>query len=93
VGERLGMTDRWGRRDRERARGKRTALTARPRRAARERGSEHARVSADRRGPPVRHRGRAGAGALAQAGLIGLAWAEMVFSFFLEFLLPFLFIF
>jgi hypothetical protein len=44
-------------------------------------------VGADRRGPPVRHRGRAG------AGLNGLAWAEMAFSFFLEFLLPFLFIF
>jgi hypothetical protein len=34
-------------------------------------------------------------GALARAwtGLIGLVWAEMAFSFFLEFLLPFLFIF
>jgi hypothetical protein len=31
--------------------------------------------------------------ARALAGLIGLAWAEMAFSFFLEFLLPFLFIF
>jgi hypothetical protein len=31
--------------------------------------------------------------ARAGAGLIGLAWAEMAFSFFLEFLLPFLFIF
>jgi hypothetical protein len=29
----------------------------------------------------------------AQAGLSGLVWAEMAFSFFMEFLLPFLFIF
>jgi hypothetical protein len=29
----------------------------------------------------------------ARARLIGLAWAEMAFSFFLEFILPFLFIF
>jgi hypothetical protein len=61
----------------------------------RERGSERARVGADRRDPPVKHRGRAGAGAGAGAWprLIGLAWDEMAFSFFLEFLLPFLFIF
>jgi hypothetical protein len=32
-------------------------------------------------------------GARAGAGLNGLAWAEMAFSFFLEFLLPFVFIF
>jgi hypothetical protein len=31
--------------------------------------------------------------ARARAGLIGLVWAKMAFSFFLEFLLPFLFIF
>jgi hypothetical protein len=57
VGERLGTIDRWGRWDRERewVRGKRTALTALPHRAARERGSERARVGADRRGLPVRH--------------------------------------
>jgi hypothetical protein len=29
----------------------------------------------------------------ARAGLSGLVWAELAFSFFLEFLLPFLFIF
>jgi hypothetical protein len=44
-------------------------------------------VGADRRDPPVRHRGRAG------AGLNGSTWAETAFSIFLEFLLPFLFIF
>jgi hypothetical protein len=67
VGERLGTIDRWGRRDSERARGKRTAPTARPHRAARERerGSERARVGTDRRGPPVRHRRRAGTSARA----------------------------
>jgi hypothetical protein len=32
-------------------------------------------------------------GARARAGLNGLAWAKMAFSFFLEFLLHFLFIF
>jgi hypothetical protein len=74
-------------REREKARGKRTAPIARPHRAARERGSERARVGANRRGPPVKHRGR------TRTGLIGLVWAEMAFSFFLEFLLPFLFIF
>jgi hypothetical protein len=51
--------------------GKRTAPTTRPHRAVRERGSERARVGADRRGPPVRHRGRAGVGA---RGLVLLGW-------------------
>jgi hypothetical protein len=37
--------------------------------------------------------GGARAQARAGAGLNGLAWAEMAFSIFLEFLLPFLFIF
>jgi hypothetical protein len=96
VGERLGTTDRWGRwdRDRERTWGERTAPTARPHRAARERerGSERARVDVDRRGPLSDTKG-ARARAHAQAGFNGLAWAEMAFSFFLEFLLPFLFIF
>jgi hypothetical protein len=54
-------------------------------------GERRDRVGADRRDPPVRHRGRAGA--RAGAGLNGPAWAEMAFSIFLEFLLPFLFIF
>jgi hypothetical protein len=65
VGERLGTVDRWRRRDRERALGKRTAPTARPHRGARERGSERARIGADRRGLPVKHRMRAGTGARA----------------------------
>jgi hypothetical protein len=89
VGERLGTTNRWGRRDRERVGvGKKNgADSSAPQSNKRERGSECARVGADRRGPPVRHRGRAG------AELSGLVWAELAFSFFLEFLLPFLFIF
>jgi hypothetical protein len=37
--------------------------------------------------------GRAGAGTRAGAGLNGLPWAELAFPIFLEFLLPFLFIF
>jgi hypothetical protein len=48
-------------------------------------GEKRARGGADRRDPPVRQRGRAGARRPA--------WAEMAFSIFLEFLLPFLFIF
>jgi hypothetical protein len=44
-------------------------------------------VGADRQGLPVRDRERMG------AGLIGPIWVEMAFSIFLEFLLPFLFIF
>jgi hypothetical protein len=43
-------------------------------------------------GPACHAQGARGRGR-ARAGLIGLAWAEMAFSFFLEFLLPFLFIF
>jgi hypothetical protein len=95
VGERLGTADRWGRwdRDRERAWGERTAPTARPHRAAREREgvSAHGLTSigearlSDTKGARAR--------AHAQAGFNGLAWAEMAFSFFLKFLLPFLFIF
>jgi hypothetical protein len=50
-------------------------------------------VGTDRRDPPVRHRGCAGAGTHARAGLNGPTWAELAFSIFLEFLLPFLFIF
>jgi hypothetical protein len=57
-----------------------------------ERGRERGRgvsvlVGADRRDPPVRHRGR------ARARLNGSTWAKLAFSIFLEFLLPFLFIF
>jgi hypothetical protein len=38
-------------------------------------GGESARVGADRRGPPVRHRGHAGAGAgLGLVGQLGLNW-------------------
>jgi hypothetical protein len=91
VGERLGTADRWGRRDRERAGEGGRERCRQLGRAARERGSERARFGADRRGPPIRHREHAGAG--ARAGLSGLVWAEMAFYFFLEFLLPFLFIF
>jgi hypothetical protein len=53
--------------------------TAQPHRAARERGSERARVCADRRGPPVRHRGRAGAGTRARAALNGWLGPKWLF--------------
>jgi hypothetical protein len=56
-------------------------------------GEERARVGADRRDLPVRRRGRASVHARAGAGLNGPTWAEIAFSIFLEFLLPFLFIF
>jgi hypothetical protein len=45
-------------------------------------------VGTDIRDPPIRHRGCAGG-----ARLNGPTWAELPFSIFLEFLLPFLFIF
>jgi hypothetical protein len=53
----------------------------------RERGG--AQGCADRRDPPVRKRGRAG----ARTGLSGLPWAEFGFPFSREFLISFLFIF
>jgi hypothetical protein len=75
---RLRTADRWGRRDRERewVHAREPAPTGRPHGAARERGgSERAQACADRRGPPVRHRGRAGAPAgLGRLGLNGLKW-------------------
>jgi hypothetical protein len=77
---------------REWARTRETAPTSRPHRAARERGCERARVSADRRGPPVRHRG-ARARARVRAGLSGLTWVELGFPFSRDFLIAFLFIF
>jgi hypothetical protein len=54
----------------------------REREGARERGT-----AADRRGPPVRRRGRA-----AWLGLVS-GWAALRFSFSLDFLIPFLFLF
>jgi hypothetical protein len=57
--------------------------------AGREQESECARkTDTDRRGPPVRG-GRRARG----TGPGGLVWAEMAFSFFLDFLIPFLFLF
>jgi hypothetical protein len=62
VGGRLETTERWGRRvkERERARGEKNgADSSGPR--GRERGRGRAQACTDRRGPPIRHRGRAGA--------------------------------
>jgi hypothetical protein len=64
VGGRLRTTDRWGRRDREREwahGGENDANSNGPR--GREREIGRAQTCADRRGPPVRHRGQADAGA------------------------------
>jgi hypothetical protein len=77
-----------GQRERERARARATAPTGRSHGAAREREREGARACTDRRDPPIRHRDTS-----ARAGLDGLPWAELAFPIFLEFLLPFLFIF
>jgi hypothetical protein len=53
----------------------RTVPTSLAHGAARERGREGARVGADRRGPPIRNRGLAGARAgLGLLGRIGLNW-------------------
>jgi hypothetical protein len=82
-----------GQRERERARARETAPTARPHRAARERGGVSVLGLAPTGGTRLSDTGGVQAWARAGAGLIGLAWAEMAFSFFLEFLLPFLFIF
>jgi hypothetical protein len=72
VGERLGTANRWGRRDRERvgAGGERRRQLGPT--EQRERGSERARVGADRRGPPVKHRGRARG--LGLVGWFGPNW-------------------
>jgi hypothetical protein len=84
------------------------APTRRPHWAEREKASELARRGADRmgphggesgegekraRGPLLIGGGRLSARARALLGRLGLTWAEMVFSFFLEFLIVFLFYF
>jgi hypothetical protein len=66
---------------------RRTAPTNLAHGAARERGREGAWIGADRRDPPVRHRGRAGLGLM---GRLGLNW---LFYFSRELLIVFLFIF
>jgi hypothetical protein len=89
MGERLRTTDRWGRWDREREcghGGKERCRQLGPT-EQREREGVSARVGADRRGPPVRHQGRARG--LGLVGWFGLNW---LFPF-LEFLIAFLFIF
>jgi hypothetical protein len=77
--------------ERERARGKRTASTALAHGAERER--ERGRERALRFAPTGGARLSDTWGTRARAGLNGLTWAELAFSIFLEFLLPFLFIF
>ena len=83
-----------GRRDREdgHARAKQLAPIGRPQRAESERERERTeeKAAADRRGPPVRRHGRAGARPnWAELGY----WAAFPFSFSLDFLIPFLFLF
>jgi hypothetical protein len=76
-----------GQREGERVRARELAPTC----LAHGREREGAQVCADRRGTPVRHRGRAGA--RAGVGLNGPVWAEFGFPFSREFLISFLFIF
>jgi hypothetical protein len=81
-----------GQREREDTCARGTAPTNLAHGTARERGREGAWVGADRRDPPVRHRGHASAGA-REAVLNGPTWAELAFLFSREFLIAFLFIF
>jgi hypothetical protein len=80
-----------GQREGERAHVRELAPTGLAHETEREReGERRARVGADRRDPPVRQRGRAGACAgWAKWAALG----QISFSFFLEFLIAFLFIF
>jgi hypothetical protein len=90
--ERLGTADRCGRRDREgteHAGERNDTDRPGPRGSEREGDRGRAGVGANRRGPPVRHRGRA----RAVAGLSGPTWAKLGFPFSREFLIAFLFIF
>jgi hypothetical protein len=91
VGERLGTAHRWGQRDRERvgARGENDADTSAPHSSEREREGVSALGLASTSGARL----SGTEGAWVRAGLSGLVWAELAFSFFLEFLFPFLFIF
>jgi hypothetical protein len=79
-----------GQREGERAHARETVPIGRPHGAARERGEESAsaRGCTDRWDPPVRQRARAGADWAKWAAL-----GRIGFSFFLEFLIDFLFIF
>jgi hypothetical protein len=88
VSERLGTADRWGQRDRDIERGGKE----RRRQLGPTEQRESEGVSALGLAP-IGGAHLSGTEGARGARLIGLAWAEMVFSFFLEFLLPFLFIF
>jgi hypothetical protein len=90
VGERLGTTDWWGRRDRERSEGageRNDADRPGPWGIERERGREGALELAPTGG--ARLSGTEG----VRAGLSGPVWAEIGFPFSREFLIAFLFIF
>jgi hypothetical protein len=83
-----GRANWWGRWDRERSgrageRNRRQAWPTGQREGERER--RGVRAGADRRDPPVRHRGRAGMGARARGWACWADWAEMVFSISREF--------
>jgi hypothetical protein len=85
-----GRANKWGQRDRERSEHaceSNGADKPGPLGSGRER--RGARAGADRRDPPIRHRGRAG----TRTGLDGPTGLKWVFSISREFLMPFPFIF
>jgi hypothetical protein len=86
----VGSAGQRGKRARGREKRRRQAW---PTRSERERERGRAGVGVDRRGPPVRHRGRTGAGARGGARLSVPVWTEIGFPFSREFLIAFLFIF
>jgi hypothetical protein len=93
LGKRRGLTGGAREAEREEALArKETASTSQAHRAARERGRKSVRDGADKRDPPVRHRGHAGMSARG-ARPNGPTWAELAFLFSREFLIAFLFIF
>jgi hypothetical protein len=85
VGERLGKRRglMGGVREAERgsAHTKRNGADKSANRAAREGGRKSARVGADRRDTPVRHRGHAGAGTRAELSLMGRLGLNWLFYF------------
>jgi hypothetical protein len=89
VGERLGTADRWGLQDRERERvGAGRKEWRRQLGPIEQRGREG--VSALGLAPAGKARQSGTEGVRARAGLSGLVWVELAFSFFLEFLITFL---
>jgi hypothetical protein len=94
VGERLGTSNRWGRRDREGSeRAGEINGADRPSPRGRERGGVRARWSWRRQAGPAYQAPRSCGRGHVRARLSGPTWAELGFPFSREFLIAFLFIF